>query len=226
MVASQPARQRSARRNQRCFCYLARLAERRPRAGSATFFKPSGCASRLVLRRRKTAVRGSHLWRSPGPGEGPRQSLEKHQARWCRHSQLATRLRSRKRIGLASRRSSTKKRRMVTGWRARQSPTRPQRRRRSYARTRRLRRFQYKLLHTILSTSLQKDINKLAAVGFRVSPGTLLVLQAKPHGDHRESDAGVRIALPIHHQGNRAYLQRRERSGEGARAGVHINWRN
>ena len=109
MVASQPARQRSARRNQRCFCYLARLAERRPRAGSATFFKPSGCASRLVLRRRKTAVRGSHLWRSPGPGEGPRQSLEKHQARWCRHSQLATRLRSRKRIGLARRRSSTKK---------------------------------------------------------------------------------------------------------------------
>jgi hypothetical protein len=40
--------------------------------------------------------------------------------------------------------------------------------------------FQYKLLHTILSTSLQKDINKLAAEGFRVSPGTLIVLQANP----------------------------------------------
>jgi hypothetical protein len=35
-------------------------------------------------------------------------------------------------------------------------------------------------LHAILSTSLQKDINKLAAEGFRVSPGTLLVLQANP----------------------------------------------
>jgi Domain of unknown function (DUF4410) len=40
--------------------------------------------------------------------------------------------------------------------------------------------FQYKLLHTMLSTSLQKDINKLAAEGFRVSPGTLIVLQANP----------------------------------------------
>ena len=40
--------------------------------------------------------------------------------------------------------------------------------------------FQYKLLHTMLSTSLQKDINKLAAEGFRVSPGTLTVLQANP----------------------------------------------
>ena len=38
--------------------------------------------------------------------------------------------------------------------------------------------FQHKLLHTILSSSLQKDINKLAAEGFRVSPGTLVVLQA------------------------------------------------
>jgi hypothetical protein len=46
MVASQPARQRSARRNQRCFCSLARLADRRPRAGSATFFTLSFCASR------------------------------------------------------------------------------------------------------------------------------------------------------------------------------------
>jgi len=40
--------------------------------------------------------------------------------------------------------------------------------------------FQYKLLHTILSSSLQKDINELAAEGFRVSPGTLVVLQANP----------------------------------------------
>jgi hypothetical protein len=40
--------------------------------------------------------------------------------------------------------------------------------------------FQYRLLHTILSTSLQKDINKLAAEGFRVSPGALFVLQANP----------------------------------------------
>ena len=35
MVASIPARQRSARRNQRCFCCSARFAESRPRAGSA-----------------------------------------------------------------------------------------------------------------------------------------------------------------------------------------------
>jgi hypothetical protein len=40
--------------------------------------------------------------------------------------------------------------------------------------------FQYKLLHTILSSSLQRDINKLAAEGFRVSPGTLVVLQTNP----------------------------------------------
>ena len=46
MVASIPARQRSARRNQRCFCCLARLAESRPRAGSATFFTPRVSASR------------------------------------------------------------------------------------------------------------------------------------------------------------------------------------
>jgi hypothetical protein len=31
--------------------------------------------------------------------------------------------------------------------------------------------FQYKLLHTILSTSLQKDVNKLAAEGFRRCAG-------------------------------------------------------
>jgi hypothetical protein len=46
--------------------------------------------------------------------------------------------------------------------------------------------FQYKLLHTVLSASLQKDINKLAAEGCRVSPGTLIVLQGNPR---RESDA-------------------------------------
>ena len=39
---------------------------------------------------------------------------------------------------------------------------------------------QYKLLHTILYTSLQKHINKLASEGFRVSPGMLLVLLANP----------------------------------------------
>src|SRR2546423_1659274 len=49
MVASQPARQRSARRNQRCFCCLARMIERRPRAGSATFFTPKSCALRSFL---------------------------------------------------------------------------------------------------------------------------------------------------------------------------------
>src|SRR5207244_5308919 len=46
MVASQPARQRSARRNQRSFWFLARLTERRPRPGSATFFTPRFCAAR------------------------------------------------------------------------------------------------------------------------------------------------------------------------------------
>src|SRR6266446_797744 len=64
MVASQPARQRRARRNQRCFCCLARWAERRPRAGSATFFTPSSCASRSFLVGKKTSVGGSHLRRS------------------------------------------------------------------------------------------------------------------------------------------------------------------
>ncbi len=40
--------------------------------------------------------------------------------------------------------------------------------------------FQYKLLHTMLSSNLQKDINKLAVEGFRVSPGTLVVLKTYP----------------------------------------------
>jgi hypothetical protein len=40
--------------------------------------------------------------------------------------------------------------------------------------------FQYKLLHTMLSTNLQKHINKLTAEGFRVSPGTLIVLKTYP----------------------------------------------
>jgi hypothetical protein len=51
--------------------------------------------------------------------------------------------------------------------------------------------FQYKLLHTMLSASLQKDINKLAAEGFQVSPGTLIVLQANPPVIARENDAAV-----------------------------------
>jgi hypothetical protein len=46
MVASQPARQRSTRRNQRCFCCWDRVVESRPRAGSATFFTPKACPSR------------------------------------------------------------------------------------------------------------------------------------------------------------------------------------
>src|SRR5271169_1832429 len=67
MVASQPARQRSARRNQRCFCCWARLVERRPRAGSATFLTPRACASCSFLAK-KTPVAGGHLRRSPEAG--------------------------------------------------------------------------------------------------------------------------------------------------------------
>jgi hypothetical protein len=40
--------------------------------------------------------------------------------------------------------------------------------------------FRYRLLHTLLSSSLQKDINKLAQEGFRVSPGTLVILGTSP----------------------------------------------
>ena len=40
--------------------------------------------------------------------------------------------------------------------------------------------FQYKLLRTLLSSNLQKDINKLAAEGFRVSPDTLVVVGNNP----------------------------------------------
>jgi hypothetical protein len=40
--------------------------------------------------------------------------------------------------------------------------------------------FEYRLLHTLLSSNLQKDINKLAQQGFRVSPGTLVVLGTSP----------------------------------------------
>jgi len=53
MVASMPARQRSPRRNQRCFCCSARFAESRPRAGSATFFTPRACASCSFLAEKK-----------------------------------------------------------------------------------------------------------------------------------------------------------------------------
>jgi hypothetical protein len=115
-----------------------------------------------------------------GRAEGPRQSREKRQARWRRHSQLATRLRSRKRIGLARRRSSTKK--AADGYRlAGATITGMSTAEASFLRTEATAAaFQYKLLHTILSTSLQKDINRLAAEGFRVWPGTLLVLQANP----------------------------------------------
>jgi hypothetical protein len=46
MMASQPAGQRSARRNQRCFCFRAGSVDSRPRPGSATFCTPRACASR------------------------------------------------------------------------------------------------------------------------------------------------------------------------------------
>jgi hypothetical protein len=65
MVASIPARQRSPRRNQRCFCCSARFAESRPRAGSATFFTPRACASRSLWGGKKSEVAGGHLRRSP-----------------------------------------------------------------------------------------------------------------------------------------------------------------
>jgi hypothetical protein len=65
MVASMPARQRSPRRNQRCFCCCDRVADRRPRAGNATFFTPRACASSSVLGGKETAVAGSQLRRSP-----------------------------------------------------------------------------------------------------------------------------------------------------------------
>jgi len=40
--------------------------------------------------------------------------------------------------------------------------------------------FEYKLLRTLLSKNLQKDISKLAAEGFRVSPDTLVVVGNNP----------------------------------------------
>lgn len=40
--------------------------------------------------------------------------------------------------------------------------------------------FQYKLLHTILASNLGKDMKKLAAEGYRVSPRTLVVLGTRP----------------------------------------------
>ena len=45
IVASQPARQRNARRNQGLFCFSARFFDKRPRAGSATFLTPNSSAS-------------------------------------------------------------------------------------------------------------------------------------------------------------------------------------
>jgi len=49
MVASQPARQRKARLNQRCFCRSARFRDKRPRAGSVTFSTPRASASLSFL---------------------------------------------------------------------------------------------------------------------------------------------------------------------------------
>lgn len=40
--------------------------------------------------------------------------------------------------------------------------------------------FEYRLLHTRLSTNLVKDINKLAKEGYRVSPHTLVVMKTYP----------------------------------------------
>src|SRR5438105_7390291 len=46
MVASSPARQRSARLNQRSFWCWARVSDKRPRAGRATFSTPRSSALR------------------------------------------------------------------------------------------------------------------------------------------------------------------------------------
>jgi len=40
--------------------------------------------------------------------------------------------------------------------------------------------FQYSLQHTTISTNLQKDMNKLAAEGFRASPNTLIIMGSNP----------------------------------------------
>lgn len=48
-----PARQRKARRNQRCFWCSARLPDKRPRAGMATFFTPNFFAWRSFSAEKK-----------------------------------------------------------------------------------------------------------------------------------------------------------------------------
>src|SRR5207253_5455197 len=65
MVASQPARQRKARLNQRCFCRSARFRDKRPRAGSATFSTPRASASLSFLAEKKSAIGRSHLRKVP-----------------------------------------------------------------------------------------------------------------------------------------------------------------
>src|SRR5207244_11245305 len=65
MVASQPARQRKARLNQRCFCRSARFRDKRPRAGSATFSTPRASASLSFLAEKKSAISRSHLRKVP-----------------------------------------------------------------------------------------------------------------------------------------------------------------
>src|SRR5215831_17232124 len=69
IVASMPARQRRARWNQRCAWCFARLRDRRPRAGKATFLTPSAWASRSFLAEKKprsavaiSATRPKHAW--------------------------------------------------------------------------------------------------------------------------------------------------------------------
>jgi hypothetical protein len=214
MVASQPARQRSARRNQRCFCFLARLAGRRPRAGSATVFTPSYCAARPFFAEKKprsaVAISGAHR----GRAKDPSQSRDKRQARWCRHSQLATRLRSRKRIDLARRRSSTRS----GGW----LPAGGLDNHRHVPNGGVVPTHGRAGCGVPVQTVAHDTFHEPAEGRQQAGGGGLSTLCRLTHGDCRESDAGVQIALPLHPQGNRAYLQRRERSGEGARAGYTL----
>jgi hypothetical protein len=93
--------------------------------------------------------------------------------RWFRHNLLATRLSSRQKIGPARKETGAGSGGRlpadgvtISGMSSADA---------SFLRTDATAAvFQYKLLHTILSASLQKDINKLAAEGFRVCQGRSL----------------------------------------------------
>ena len=65
MVASIPACQRSPRRNQRCFCCSARLAEIVRAPATPPFVTPRACASSSFLAEKKPRVAASYLRRSP-----------------------------------------------------------------------------------------------------------------------------------------------------------------